>query len=71
MNPLSGRFILESTTTSKLYSNPNIITIHMVSNGKAFMPLSVTVHHATTDGYYLKVFFEELQHTMHHPEERM
>ena len=32
------------------------------------MPLSVTVHHATTDGYHLKVFFEELQETMNHPE---
>jgi chloramphenicol O-acetyltransferase type A len=36
---------------------------------KIQMPLSVTVHHATTDGYHLKVFFEELQRTMNHPEE--
>ncbi|MEG0874952.1 MAG: CatA-like O-acetyltransferase [Clostridiales bacterium] len=28
------------------------------------MPLSVTVHHAITDGYHLKVFFGELQRTM-------
>lgn len=33
------------------------------------MPLSVTVHHATTDGYHLKVFFEELQRTMNCPQE--
>ena len=33
------------------------------------MPLSVTVHHATTDGYHLKIFFEELQRTMNCPEE--
>lgn len=39
------------------------------SNGKIVMPLSVTVHHATTDGYHLKVFFEELQRTMHYPGE--
>lgn len=32
------------------------------------MPLSITVHHATTDGYHLKVFFEELQESMNHPE---
>lgn len=38
------------------------------SNGKVQMPLSVTVHHATTDGYHLKVFFEELQKTMNEPE---
>lgn len=41
------------------------------SNDKIFMPLSVTVHHATTEGYHLKVFFEELQHTMDHPKEWM
>lgn len=39
------------------------------SSGKIQMPLSVTVHHATTDGYHLKVFFEELQRTMNHPNE--
>lgn len=39
------------------------------SNGKVSMPLSITVHHATTDGYHLKVFFEELQRTMNCPDE--
>lgn len=38
-------------------------------SGKVTMPLSVTVHHATTDGYHLKVFFEELQRTMNCPDE--
>lgn len=38
-------------------------------SGKMIMPLSVTVHHAVTDGYHLKVFFEELQRTMNCPEE--
>jgi chloramphenicol O-acetyltransferase type A len=38
-------------------------------NGKITMPLSVTVHHATTDGYHLKVFFDELQRMMNHPNE--
>lgn len=33
------------------------------------MPLSVTVHHATTDGYHLKQFFEELQDSINHPEQ--
>lgn len=35
---------------------------------KIIMPLSVTVHHATTDGYHLKLFFEELQNTMNNPD---
>lgn len=39
------------------------------TDGKIMMPLSVTVHHATTDGYHLKVFFEELQRTMSNPDE--
>lgn len=39
------------------------------SNDKLLMPLSITVHHATTEGYHLKVFFEELQRTMNAPTE--
>lgn len=38
------------------------------NNGKIIMPLSITVHHATTDGYHLKVFLEELQKTMNEPD---
>ena len=37
-------------------------------DGKTLMPLSVTAHHATTDGYHLNVFFQELQRLMDHPE---
>lgn len=37
-------------------------------NGQIAMPLSVTVHHAVTDGYHLKVFFEELQRAMNNPD---
>ena len=39
------------------------------NNGRLEMPLSVTVHHATTEGYHLKISFEELQRTMNNPEE--
>lgn len=35
---------------------------------KILMPLSVTVHHATTDGYHLKVLFEDLQNCMDNPD---
>ena len=38
------------------------------SCGRIQMPLSVTVHHATTDGYHLKVFFEVLQQLMDRPD---
>lgn len=41
------------------------------SNGKIQMPLSITVHHATIEGYHLKVFFEELQRTMNDPDSWM
>lgn len=37
------------------------------SCGRTQMPLSVTVHHATTDGYHLKLFFDEIQRTMNTP----
>lgn len=39
------------------------------NNDVISMPLSITVHHATTDGYHLKVFLDELQRTMNCPEE--
>lgn len=35
---------------------------------KIQMPLSITVHHAATEGYHLKVFLEQLQYDMDHPE---
>lgn len=38
-------------------------------SGQIIMPLSVTVHHATTDGYHLKLFFDELQRTMNCPDQ--
>lgn len=40
-------------------------------DGVTTMPLSITVNHATVDGYHIKVFLEELQRTMNHPEEWM
>lgn len=38
------------------------------SGGKTQMPLSITVNHATTEGYHLKLFFEELQCSMNGPD---
>ena len=34
--------------------------------GKILMPLSLTCHHATTDGYHVRLFLEGLQDEMHH-----
>lgn len=36
-------------------------------NGRIKMPLSITVHHATTDGWHIKTFLDCLQHDMNHP----
>jgi chloramphenicol O-acetyltransferase type A len=33
------------------------------------LPLSMTLHHATTDGWHVKQFLEDLQHAMNDPEE--
>ncbi|MDO4493176.1 MAG: chloramphenicol acetyltransferase [Clostridia bacterium] len=37
---------------------------YRTENGKRLMPLSVTCHHATTDGLHVARFLEELQHGM-------
>ncbi|WP_196598981.1 CatA-like O-acetyltransferase [Pectinatus frisingensis] len=41
------------------------------ANGTIKMPLSITVNHAVIDGYHIKVFLEELQLLMNHPEKWM
>lgn len=49
----------------KDYFFPTFEAGKFAENGdRLLMPLSVTVHHATTEGYHLNVFFEELQRTM-------
>lgn len=53
----------------KDYYVPSLEAGGFKENGSSIiMPLSVTVHHATTDGYHLKLFFEELQELMNTPE---
>lgn len=37
------------------------------NGGRVTMPLSLTLHHATTDGYHVRVFLEELQQLMDNP----
>lgn len=36
---------------------------YVEKNGRLMMPISITVHHAVTDGYHVSVFFEGLQKT--------
>ena len=54
----------------KDYYFPSFESGKLIESGdKIWMPLSITVHHATTEGYHLKVFLEELQRTMNMPSE--
>jgi len=39
------------------------------SSGRILLPLSLTVHHATTDGWHIKSFLDDLQHGMDNPGE--
>ncbi len=38
------------------------------SNGKVLLPLSITVHHASTDGWHIKNFLDDLQDDMNNPQ---
>lgn len=47
---------------NKPYYFPSVEAGKFVSEGgKLLMPLSITCHHATTDGYHVRMFLEELQ----------
>lgn len=37
-------------------------------NGRTIMPLSITVHHATTDGYHIYEFIKNIQNDFNSPE---
>lgn len=54
---------------NKNYFFPSIEAGKFFENdGRIIMPLSITAHHATTDGYHINLFLEELQQEMNHPE---
>ncbi|WHH58604.1 CatA-like O-acetyltransferase [Petroclostridium sp. X23] len=54
---------------NKPYYFPTIEAGKFIENNeKIMMPLSITVHHATTDGWHIKTFLADLQHDMNHPE---
>ncbi|GCF94215.1 chloramphenicol acetyltransferase CAT [Enterococcus florum] len=55
---------------SKDYYFPSLEAGKFVeAEGKKRLPLSITVHHAATDGYHLKLFYDEVQHLFDHPEQ--
>jgi len=35
---------------------------------KIMMSLSMTMHHATTDGWHVKQFLDDLEYAMNHPQ---
>lgn len=50
---------------NKPYYFPSVEAGRMMQEGeKTFLPLSMTLHHATTDGYHVKSFLEDLQRDM-------
>ncbi|WAJ24376.1 CatA-like O-acetyltransferase [Lacrimispora xylanolytica] len=53
---------------NKPYYFPTIEGGKFTANGdKVSMPISISVHHATTDGWHVKCFLEELQALMNEP----
>lgn len=57
---------------NKPYYFPTVETgKYFMINGKLMLPFSMTLHHATTDGWHVKKFLDELQNAMNHPEEWM
>ncbi|MBS4539440.1 chloramphenicol acetyltransferase CAT [Clostridium sp. D2Q-11] len=36
-------------------------------NGKIMLPFSITLHHATTDGWHVKQFLDDVKYAMNHP----
>lgn len=55
-------------STTNLSDKPRFIPSidsgkYVEKNGRLMMPVSITVHHAVTDGYHVSVFFEDLQKT--------
>lgn len=52
------KYFFPSVEAGKFYKENNLLRL----------PLSITLHHATTDGYHVKCFVEDLQNEMNHPE---
>lgn len=48
-------YFFPSVEAGKIYTSPE---------GKQLLPLSITCHHATTDGYHVDLFLRQLQQEM-------
>lgn len=54
---------------NKAYYFPSVEAGKFIEqDSRAMMPLSITAHHATTDGWHIKEFLSALQDTMNHPQ---
>ncbi len=55
---------------NKPYYFPSVEAGKFMERGSSIMmPLSITAHHATTDGWHIKCFLDDLQEAMDEPEE--
>jgi len=55
---------------NKQYYFPSIEAGKFIQQGNTInMPISITAHHATTDGWHIKLFLEDLQNAMNNPQE--
>ncbi len=61
-------FSLHSYGNSKYFFPSVEAGKFMELDGKLKMPLSVTLHHAATDGYHVQQFLNEFERLMDHPE---
>ena len=53
---------------NKQYYFPSIEAGKFIKQGNTIkMPLSITAHHATTDGWHIKKFLDDLQNAMNNP----
>lgn len=69
---VSFRHFAVHTYESKTYYLPSVEAGKFCEkNGSIMMPLSVTCHHATTDGYHVNRFLETLQTEMKSFEQNM
>ena len=46
------------------FSSAEAGKIYTTDDGRKLLPLSITCHHATTDGYHLNAFLKQLQQEM-------
>lgn len=63
---ISFKHFAVHTHDNKPYFFPSVEAgkIYLDAEGKSMLPLSITCHHATTDGYHIKQFIDEIKKEM-------